>query len=319
MKLYGIAGKASGKLGSTVYAVRGGEQLVRQYNPVVANPSTPAQVAVRAKLKLMSQLASAVSPVIAIKSQGLKSSRNLFVKQNYSKAIYSSETASIALDKIQLTKSQVAFPAITLERGNSGQVSAKLADAAGSDIDRVVYSFFKKQDDGSLQLIEAVASTEAGSNGDFPVTSVTTENGVVCLAYGVRLNSDKAHAIFDNINVPATELVAKLKTAIQEDAADVTLTATSGAQMNAGADSGEISPDVDIVITTRVEGNGQATGAGNYFLGDQVTLVATATGNAQFLGWYLANDLVTSNTTYSFTATRSQIYVAKFKQTPGED
>ena len=54
MKLNGIVGKGTGKLGASVFAISGGEQIVRQYNPVVSNPNTDAQVAQRAKLKLMS-------------------------------------------------------------------------------------------------------------------------------------------------------------------------------------------------------------------------------------------------------------------------
>ena len=51
-KMYGFSGKVTGKKGDAVFAVRNGEQIIRQYNPIVANPSTQKQVDARAALKL---------------------------------------------------------------------------------------------------------------------------------------------------------------------------------------------------------------------------------------------------------------------------
>ena len=76
MKLYGLFGKGSGKLGSSVFAISSGEQIVREYNPVVENPNTPAQVEQRAKFKLLSQLASDLASALAFKKEGLVSTRN---------------------------------------------------------------------------------------------------------------------------------------------------------------------------------------------------------------------------------------------------
>ena len=84
MKLNGFVGKGTGKLGSSVFAVSGGEQIVRQYNPNVSNPNTDAQVAQRAKFKLMSQLAAVLAPGLAFKKDSLVSPRNKFIKKRYS-------------------------------------------------------------------------------------------------------------------------------------------------------------------------------------------------------------------------------------------
>ena len=51
MKLVGILGSGSGKLGSSVFSTVAGETVVRQYQPTVANPNTEAQVNQRARMK----------------------------------------------------------------------------------------------------------------------------------------------------------------------------------------------------------------------------------------------------------------------------
>ena len=47
-----------GRVGGQVYAVNGGEQIIRTYNPVVANPRTSLQQAQRAKVVLAGKLSS---------------------------------------------------------------------------------------------------------------------------------------------------------------------------------------------------------------------------------------------------------------------
>lgn len=54
-------GQFSGKLGAVVYAVRGGEQIVRAYQPVVSNPKSTAQMLQRAKGNVVGRL-SAITP-----------------------------------------------------------------------------------------------------------------------------------------------------------------------------------------------------------------------------------------------------------------
>lgn len=108
MKQYGLLGKGTGKLGSSVFAISGGEQIVREYNPKVSNPNTQLQIEQRAKFKLMSQLASLFAPVLGFSKQGLKSARNQFVKKNIKHAeISGTDMATIDMLAIELTNSAV--------------------------------------------------------------------------------------------------------------------------------------------------------------------------------------------------------------------
>ena len=77
----------SGRVAGSVFAVRYGEVIERAYNPYVSNPKSEAQVEARAKLKLLSQLAAVVAPVLAMPREGAKTSRNKFVATLNDKAL----------------------------------------------------------------------------------------------------------------------------------------------------------------------------------------------------------------------------------------
>ena len=61
-KIYGINGKITGKVGNTVFAIDGGLQVARQYNPIVANPRTEGQQYQRLKVNLAGQLSKGIIP-----------------------------------------------------------------------------------------------------------------------------------------------------------------------------------------------------------------------------------------------------------------
>lgn len=69
MKTQSFFPKGKGKLGGVVFAVRNGMQVVREYQPVVANPRTSAQILQRAKVNLVGQLSQLV-PKAMLRSMG---------------------------------------------------------------------------------------------------------------------------------------------------------------------------------------------------------------------------------------------------------
>lgn len=83
MKLAGIVGTGVGKLGASVFTVRKGQQVVRQYQPVVSNPNTEEQVRVRAVFSLLTKNAKLLSGAFGFKVSGLETQRNAFIKANY--------------------------------------------------------------------------------------------------------------------------------------------------------------------------------------------------------------------------------------------
>ena len=236
-KIYGLFGSMTGKLADTVMSVRNGEQIARKYQPVVFNPSTPAQIATRAKLKLASQLSSVLAPVIAIPRVGSVSSRNWFTKVNYPLMSYSSDQADVTLAGIQLTKSAVAIPTVVATRATGASYNINVSLAwEDKDIDRVVYVALLKDSDSRLRLGGTTVVNDRGGNGTFEGTLNTGfSTETVVLAYGVRDNNESAHVVFGNLTTVTAETVAKVITSRTLNETDITLTETTGVTVPVGA------------------------------------------------------------------------------------
>lgn len=230
----------TGKLADTVMSVRSGEQIARKYQPVVFNPSTPAQVANRAKLKLLSQLSAVMAPVIAIPRQGSVSSRNIFTKVNFPLTSYARDEAEINLANVQLTKSAVSLLPLFAERVEQS-INVSLAtttitgagEIASTDYSRVVYAMFVKTGNQKLRLAATRVANTAGESNEWPVVFPATNLEVVFLAYAVRDNSDAARATFGNLTTVTAETVASLLVTRNLLDSDVTVTETRGIQLAA--------------------------------------------------------------------------------------
>lgn len=224
-KIYGLFGTLTGKLADTVMSVRNGEQLARKYQPIVFNPSTPAQVAQRAKLKLMSQLSAVMAPYIAIPRVGSVSSRNLFTKLNFPATTYNDNTADITLANVKITKSVVALPAISATR--DGEVLSLGLATSEVDVNRVVYVAFVKTN-GELRAAGSVVATEKGTPSSpwVATMNIASRDECVVYAYGVRDNTEAARVRFGEMQAITAETVAKLIVARTLLESDVTLTDT---------------------------------------------------------------------------------------------
>lgn len=231
-KIYGLFGSMTGKLADTVMSVRNGEQIARKYQPVVFNPSTPAQVAQRAKLKLLSQLSAVMAPVIAMPRQGNISSRNRFTKVNFPAVTYSTDTASVNLTAVKLTHSVVSLPPLEAAFGENA-IAVSLSDTASLDVNRVVYVAFRKMADESLRLAGSVVVSTPGADnafaGSIPVESVYAD--YVVYAYGMRDNNENARIAFGDMTVPTAQTVANLVVTRVLTENDITLTETVAAQV----------------------------------------------------------------------------------------
>lgn len=200
MKLNGFVGKGSGKLGSSVFAISGGEQIVREYNPRVANPNTDAQVAQRAKMKLMSQLAAALAPGLAFKKVNLVSARNQFVSKNIGLCQYQNSKAEVEMTKLALTGGSQPFN--TLERGEVSASSAEVVvqgDIA-TDITKVVFVVVKQVDNDKI-VVEDV-SIEDIVAGTAPSVAVSLGQGEskMVYAYGYKPTTGSSSGNYGDIS-----------------------------------------------------------------------------------------------------------------------
>ena len=210
MKQYGILGKGSGKLGSSVFAISGGEQIVRQYNPVVSNPNTAAQVAQRAKLKLMSQIAADLAPVLAIPKDGLKSARNQFVSKNIGNATFADNTAEVDYEKLQITAGSAAMPELGNVAYAGGHVTGALASAAPEDITAVVYCVFKLDNKMQLSLQASSVIETAGAGRTFPFDLEVQGETLIVYAYGLKTGTTGFDMKYEDYEIGDATDVARL-------------------------------------------------------------------------------------------------------------
>lgn len=228
MKLHGITGTGSGKLGSSVFSVTAGEQVVRQYQPVVTNPSTESQVNNRARLKLLSQLSAVMADVIAIPRAGALSPRNIFVSENYPVSSAENGAATIDLAKIALTKGGMQIPAVVAERVDDTAINVALAAKADQLVARVIYIAFYRNNVGELQLLDSAVVETAGAEGTFPYLFQYMSQDVIVYAYGIFDKNSKATAKFGNYGVENGTQVASLIADRKVSESDYLITKTQG-------------------------------------------------------------------------------------------
>lgn len=229
MKLYGIGGVGTGKLGNQVFAVKAGQQIVRQYQPVVSNPNTPAQAETRAKMKLISQVAAIVAPAIVIPAQGLKTKRNNFISANYKHLQFNNGEAKCYLTALDLTKGPLAFPRATLSK-EQGVITATLNAEPAEGFTKVVFVFVSNDLAGNTKLLKvASVDHQSGSVPSYSFTpSVGSADVITCLVYGIRPNNEKARLSLSEMSAEIDEPVVTILTERKLLASDVTFSMTMG-------------------------------------------------------------------------------------------
>lgn len=228
MKLNAILGKGTGKLGGMVLSVNSGEQIVREYNPKVSNPQTDAQVEQRAKFKLLSQLAAALSTSIAFRKMKMQSPRNRFVSANLKNASFENNEASVALDSLDLTGGSQLIPTLSVTRGTGEAITIALSEAAAGDIKRIVYNIYKVTDGNKLQFIKEVLVSEAGAGRTFSTETTAPEADIVVYAYGIKDTTTRTTTKFEEYEASADNNNAVLDVLRALNSTDYVLTATAG-------------------------------------------------------------------------------------------
>lgn len=314
-------GKTSGKVGGLVYATSGGETIVREYNPNVANPSTTAQVDQRARMKLMSQISASLAPSLAIQKSGLVSARNKFTKINFGNTYALNGVAQCSYENLQLTEGNLGLPQLTAEAGSSGNervLAVAFVEEPSSNVSRVVYNVFSKSQEGKLNFVRSLIVSERDKTGVgyFHGNFYGIPAGdLVIYAYGMIDTSERATAQYGNLNVQDGSDLAKLVATRAISFTDYQFTQTRGTTM--GADNQPITPtpegSVRIFATALGEG-GTVTGGGTYEIGASVTLTATPASGYKFRAWLRngTNQVVSTTNPYTFNAATQLDLIAAF-------
>ncbi|MBO6063488.1 MAG: hypothetical protein J6P62_05890 [Bacteroidales bacterium] len=214
--MQGITGKLSGKMGSAVFRVREGAQVVAQYNPVVKNPNTEGQQSSRAAFKLMSQLAAVMSPgfgtmgVTKRGGHGTPSKRNEFFKLNYG-LVSTAETsqgitASVPMEEIKLTSSFRNLGVLTLNAAsNQINVNVTTPDSTIKSVRFVLVGYPETNGikQATIVAMKDVPVVTGQADDDF----INLANGdYTVLAYGLIPTESAAGKIsLDSIHTPDDE------------------------------------------------------------------------------------------------------------------
>lgn len=301
---------ARGKLGgSSLSQNPGGETIIRTINYTPRNPKTNAQVQVRSKLKLLSQLGAALADVIVIPRDGNKSARNMFTKINANKVAMVDGVAQITLDNVQITNSNTALPGLFVNRTDDHTITFALRDAAAV-ADRVVYVCYKKNSEQQLQYL---GSTIVEKDEDEPLfpgviggddSTLDATGTIVVYAYGIKDKDAAATVKYGNMRAESADDLAKLFSRKSLNASDYSYTATRGATLLAGQSETAVVPDGSIQVFVTAVGNGTVSGAGIKVIGSTVTVVATPENGASFVGWKNngSDTIISTSASYSFTA-----------------
>lgn len=227
MKLQGFL-KGVGKIENIVVSQMGGVSIARAYQPNVSNPKTEKQVDQRARLKLASQIAAAVSPVIAIPKIGLISSRNAFIKKNMDLITAEQGTAQMMLAKIQLTNGSNPLPPLKAAFSDNGYFTFGLVSDPGDSISRMVYCLFKKTADGRLEFFKSYVTENPTAQKDWLYGEDGLDGEIVVYGYGIKDLSTSASVKYDSYNIASGADIAKLVSTRTMSASDYQFTKTNG-------------------------------------------------------------------------------------------
>lgn len=212
MKLNGILGKGSGKLGSSVFAISGGAQIVREHNPKVSNPNTVAQVEQRAKMKLLSQLAADLAPALFYKKKGLVSARNQFIAANMPLCTYDNEEAKVDIKRLILSAGKTPLPGIFVNTDGVEWV-VQLQNAPNFPLKGVYYIGIKKvaanEEQERLAIQEIKYASEPQSQNLFPMT-VNWPDVDFIFAVGVKDTEDAAKIAYGDYDAQDATGLAQL-------------------------------------------------------------------------------------------------------------
>lgn len=236
-KIYGLFGSMTGKLADTVMAVRNGEQIVRKYQPVVANPKTAAQLETRAKLKLMSQLSAALAPVIAFRRQGTVSPRNLFTRANFGLATAEGFengilTTAVQVEALDLTGGIRALPTLATPAVSGSSVSVALSDGAAEDVSGVVYAVFGVKEGSRLFYLGSTVVEAATNTRTYPGSlelPAAASGSFVVYAYAMIQKTEAASLLYENYKAKVSSMEAVLKVVRNMSVNDVEVSETKSA------------------------------------------------------------------------------------------
>lgn len=211
MKLYGMAGKGTGRVGSMVYAVRKGEQIVRQYNPNVANPNTRPQVEQRAKFKLLSQLTAAIGNdgLFFDNVPGGRTMRNEFMRRNMGLVSVApgSDEAAVDASALELTSGAFSAPETYVDATSLKCIvdlsSSQYDDIAGACAVVLVQPELGRVIGHSMRVVREAGANAIEVDTLIPIGMV---NRATVLVWVYKFRDDAARARYEQAIMSSTSI-----------------------------------------------------------------------------------------------------------------
>lgn len=196
-KIYGINGKLTGKVGNTVFAIDGGIQVARQYNPIVANPRTEAQQSQRLKVNLAGQLSKGIIPSAIEGLNGNRRQRRSALLSNLIKDVVTNQATSQG--------SHVVFDAAKLRlsngvKGLNFNASFVIGESVVMGMKQIQISMEPGEKEGKLPAGERVRFVVVGA----PDPAETGLGGVVSAVADVVIGDSSTQAV--DIDIRGGEL-----------------------------------------------------------------------------------------------------------------
>lgn len=303
-KLYGIGGLATGKKGDTVFAVRNGVQIIRQYNPEIKDADTMKQQETRAKFKLLSQLAEKYSSLLLFRRKKMVSPRNQFIKKNFPLAYYESNTANLMVQYLQLADGFRFCPHFETDRSDGEHINVRLMVNAAGYLSGVCYSVVTVAQNGGISVLDSILVTEAGAQGKFDGSLRYSAAAIDVYAVGIyNLDANRMLARYGEIEGNAASYLAELMVNHPSVLKNSAFSITRGCYLNVGQNMAISEQDSGIRVSVVAPAGSFTSGAGVYQPGDQVTIYCEMPEGWEFDGYYVNNVLVSNDDYYIFIAT----------------
>lgn len=195
-KIYGINGRITGKVGNTVFAVDGGIQVARQYNPIVANPRTAAQQVQRLKVNLAGQMSRGIQAAALEGLRGNRRQRRSALLSNLIKDVFR-EDGNGSGDRMAFQASKLVLSTGTMEM--SYKVSFVLGASVVAGKNQLQVAINPYEEKGKLPTSERLRLVVVGA----PYEPGSLYGGVVSAVVDVELKGEELKSV--NIDIDGSQ------------------------------------------------------------------------------------------------------------------
>lgn len=313
--MFGYSGLLKGRKGDSVYYVRRGKQIVRQYIPNPADPKSPAQVRNRAIMSELGSISSKLRSVLCFAPKGLQSMRNRFIAANWNLVTDLEGTLAIDLWRLELTGGYRIPTDFEVERVSKDYLSIQLVADASALYDAVIYAWAEIDEKGDLGEVHSRCVVYDEKDGHFVCSLKQSVAHLVFWSYGLVVSSGRMRAYLGDI---AGDSISQVVWLIRErlvSELDYSPTCTKGAELIASethVSSEDMQPTSWYYVSLFCNEGGEVFGSGWFPAGGECTVVADPDDEYCFVGWFSDGVKVSESSTYTFMVSAYTQLEARF-------